>query len=78
MDRKIILFAAWNMICKPNNKGGLGILDLKLQNRALLLKYLDKLYNNRDLPWVKLFWETHYTNSVPHGTNQIRGGQFQN
>jgi hypothetical protein len=30
------------MVCKPKKKGGLGILNLKLQNEALLLKYLHK------------------------------------
>jgi hypothetical protein len=38
--------AAWSMICKPKEKGGLGIINLHLQNRPLLLKHLDKFYNN--------------------------------
>lgn len=29
--------AAWDMICKPKEKGGLGILDLRIQNKALLI-----------------------------------------
>ena len=36
---------------------GLGIIDLKTQNTALLLKYMDKFYNHADLPWVHLTWE---------------------
>jgi hypothetical protein len=38
--------AAWSMICKTKEKGGMGIINLHLQNRPLLLKHLDKFYNN--------------------------------
>ena len=31
--------AAWDMVCKPKNKGGLGVINLKIQNEALLLKF---------------------------------------
>jgi hypothetical protein len=30
--------AAWSMVCRPKCHGGLGILNLELQNKALLLK----------------------------------------
>jgi hypothetical protein len=53
---KINSLAAWDMVCKPKEKGGLGIINLKLQNAALLLKHLHKFYNNFDTPWV-----THIT-----------------
>jgi hypothetical protein len=47
--RKIVSLAAWNMVCKPKDNGGLGVLNMKIQNPALLLKYLDKFYNRKDL-----------------------------
>ena len=50
--------AAWDKICKPKNKGGIGVINLSIQNQALLLKYLDKFYNRRDLLWVNLVWST--------------------
>jgi hypothetical protein len=53
------------MICKPKKSGGLGILDFKLQNEALLLKQLHKFFNREDLPWVKLVWN-YYPEGVPH------------
>jgi hypothetical protein len=46
--------------CKPKNEGGLGVLDLKKQNEALLMKNLDKFLNRKDIPWVLLIWEKHY------------------
>jgi hypothetical protein len=58
--------AAWSMVCKPKDKGGLGIINLQLQNKALLLKHLDKFYNNADVPWVKLIKESYYYDTVPH------------
>lgn len=59
--------AAWDMICRPKNKGGLGIIDLKVQNMGLLLKQLFKFYNKSDVPWVQLMW--NYARSVPHASD---------
>lgn len=46
--------AAWTMVTKSKEDGGLGILDLKTQNEALLLKHLHKFFNRADIPWVHL------------------------
>jgi hypothetical protein len=45
---------AWRKCTRPKKKGGLGIINLRSQNTALLLKHLDKFYNKRDIPWVTL------------------------
>jgi hypothetical protein len=37
------------MMCNPKDNGGLGVLITKIQNPAMLLKYLDKFYNRKDL-----------------------------
>ena len=42
--------ASWDMVCKPKDKGGLGIINLHVQNKALLLKHLDSFYNNNMFP----------------------------
>src|SRR5438105_4736802 len=44
----------------------LGVLNLKLQNEALLLKFLHKFYNKHDTPWVTLLWKSYYQEKVPH------------
>ena len=54
------------MVSKPKDKGGLGILNLTIQNEALLLKHLDKFYNKRNIPWVKLIWNAYYRDVVPY------------
>jgi hypothetical protein len=61
--------ASWDMLCKPKQNGGVGIVNFKLQNEALLLKHLDKFYNRVNVPWVHLIWSTYYENIVPHGGN---------
>jgi hypothetical protein len=61
--------ATWEMICKPKNKGGVGIVNFQKHNEALLLKFLDKFYNNADTPWVNLIWRTYYQASVPQAAN---------
>ena len=40
--------AAWNMFCLPKEEGGLGVLNLKTQNEALMMKNLHKFYNKVD------------------------------
>jgi hypothetical protein len=66
--------AAWDMICKPKNKGGLGIINLQIQNSALLLKHLHKFYNHEDIPWVHLVRDAYYYQSVPHAV--VLSGSF--
>jgi hypothetical protein len=57
--------AAWEMVCKPKDQGGLGVVNLSTQNKCLLMKHLHKLYNKANLPWVKLLWEDYYANALP-------------
>lgn len=63
--------ATWDMVCKPKNKGGLGIINLKTQNEALLMKHLYKFYNKYDLPWFKLIWGRYYQNATPHAEKEV-------
>jgi hypothetical protein len=67
-DKKGGNLAAWPLVIKPKNKGGLGVLNLRLQNDALLLKHLHKFYSRQDIPWVNLIWLTYYTDKVPHAS----------
>ena len=57
---------AWKKVCGPKNQGGLGVLDLHIQNKALLLKNIHKLFNREDIPWVNLVWNSYCSNgNVP-------------
>ena len=44
--------ASWELTCRPKNKGGLGILNLWIQNVALLMKHVNKFVNRADTQWV--------------------------
>jgi retron-type reverse transcriptase len=44
----------------------LGVINLSVQNDALLLKQLDKFYRKENIQWVKLIWQKHYPDGVPH------------
>jgi hypothetical protein len=61
------------MIFRPKKHGGLGILNLELQNKELLLKQLHKFYTKADTHWVKLVWYL-YGYKVPHA--QSKRGSF--
>ena len=52
--------AAWTTVCKSKEEGGLGVINLKTQNEALLLKHVSKFFNKEDIPWVTLIWESYY------------------
>ena len=67
---KAISLAAWNLVCCPKENGGLGIIDLQIQNQGLLLKQLHKFYNSLDVPWVNLIWSTYSEGLVPHASDQ--------
>jgi hypothetical protein len=54
---------AWEDACRPKVEGGLNIMDLRTQNDALLLKYLDKFFNCSNVPWVSLTWSKLYANN---------------
>jgi hypothetical protein len=62
MDNKKPSKAAWPLVCIPKENGGLGALNLNTQNVSLLLKHLHKFYNNLDVPWVQLIWNSYYQN----------------
>jgi hypothetical protein len=57
--------AAWSVVCRPKNAGGLGVINLEIQNKALLLKQLHKFYNKENIPWVNLVWSL-YGPGAPH------------
>ncbi|KAJ3700519.1 hypothetical protein LUZ61_004224 [Rhynchospora tenuis] len=42
---------AWQRLCQPKSVGGLGLVDLKLQNQALLLRWIWNLYTKQESLW---------------------------
>lgn len=56
----------WDRVCQLKSKGGLGVIDLRFQNNALLMKNLHQIYNRHTVRLVSLIWSTYYNGKVPH------------
>lgn len=68
---------AWKNACRSKEEGGLGIINLRTHNVALLLKYLHKFYSKADLRWVHLTWNcTNKNNSRPPHLRKNVVGSF--
>ena len=52
-DKHKYCLAKWDILCRPKDQGGLGILNLQLQNKWLLAKWLVNLLNTNGL-WQNL------------------------
>ena len=70
--------AAWDLVCRPKSFGGLGVMDLSVQNDALLIKHLFKFFNKMDVPWVSLIWDTYYASAPPKSRKAavLSGGEM--
>jgi hypothetical protein len=66
---------AWKLVTKPKMKGGLGVIRLRLQNEALLLKNLHKFFTKANIPWVKLLLTKYYSNGKVPG--HVMKGSFK-
>jgi hypothetical protein len=65
VNKKGGYLVSWKHACRSKADGGLGIIDLRIHNSTLLMKFMHKFYNRADLPWVELIWTHLYKNSRP-------------
>lgn len=52
--RKVISKVHWNIVCQPKSKGGLGIRNLFVMNRALLAKWWWRFAVEKDSLWKRV------------------------
>jgi hypothetical protein len=60
INKKGNCLAAFSKVQRPKSQGGVGIIDLAVQNKALLLKHIHKFFNNAKVPWVDFTWKAYY------------------
>ncbi|KAJ1691081.1 hypothetical protein LUZ63_015236 [Rhynchospora breviuscula] len=68
---------AWSRVCLPKVLGGLGLLDLRLQNISLLLRWIWRLYAQPSSMWSTISYQLfakRNANIPPLGWN--RNGSF--
>jgi hypothetical protein len=62
-DHKKYRLAKWNIICRPMDQGGLGVIDLGIQNRCLLSKWLFNLISSNGA-WQQLLRNKYMGNKT--------------
>jgi hypothetical protein len=66
----------WNIICRPKDRGGLGIDVLELKNKSLLCKWLFKILNE-DGVWQELLTNRYlHSKSLSQVTSQPSDSPF--
>lgn len=55
--RKKLHWVDWNTVCKHKSEGGLGIIDLEIQNRALLTKWIWQYSKEQGSLWRAVIQE---------------------
>lgn len=71
-DKKQMSLIAWEKICQPYEKGGLGIRNLKLFNQSLVLKAVWQVASNCDRLWVQVVRAKYFSRRGFWGVNGTR------
>lgn len=65
MDKdRYLAYVAWDRICMPFEKGGLGIRSLKEVNEALVLKSLWRLAQRMNIQWIQVVTDKYLPRSL--------------
>jgi len=56
-EEKKIPWVKWNVVCSPKERGGLGIKNLEVFNRALLGKWLWRALSENESFWKEILVE---------------------
>ncbi|KAK1669324.1 hypothetical protein QYE76_057483 [Lolium multiflorum] len=66
----------WPTVCRPKELGGFGLLNTKIMNQALLLKWVWRLYQQEDTIWVHLIRAKYRDATDIFSGNGHGGSQF--
>jgi hypothetical protein len=78
-DKRKYHMVDWATVCRPKEAGGLGILNTRHMNIALMLKWVWKLYHNADGLWAELIRAKYLgENDLFSPLVPTKGSQFWN
>ncbi|GKV47185.1 hypothetical protein SLEP1_g54104 [Rubroshorea leprosula] len=58
--KRKIPWVSWEVVCRSKEKGGLGVMDLRRRNWALLGKWWFKLGEGGESLWKRVVWDKYY------------------
>ena len=73
IEKKVNVWLSGTRFAFPKKEGGLGILNLRQHNKAMMIKNLYKFFICLDIPWVKLIWQAYYQNGSLQDCNTHKG-----
>jgi hypothetical protein len=47
---------AWDLVCRPKEEGGLGVHDLRIQNKCLQMRLIHRLHSVPGASWPRWVW----------------------
>ena len=67
----------WDIICRPKAKGGLGIINTRVMNNCLMIKWWWKIMTLEELPpWLSILKAKYFPSSSPMFAPAAGGSQF--
>jgi hypothetical protein len=68
--------ARWETVGRPKDQGGLGIINTRIMNECLLVKWIWRIVKGSDSLWYKLLQakymsDNNFFNSKVRGTSQF-------
>jgi len=63
----------WKMVSRPKDHGGVGIINIKIMNECLLVKWIWNIHQEPDELWFKLI-KAKYLDGCSFFTSKSKGG----
>lgn len=68
--------AKWDMVSRPKDQGGLGIINTRLMNDCLITKWIWKIFQEPDDLWFKIIKAKYLGENGFFRSNRTGGSQF--
>jgi hypothetical protein len=66
----------WQVVCRPKEFGGLGIINTRIFNECLIAKWIWKIYKQKESLWVRLITAKYMPQGDFFKSNGRVGSQF--